>query len=274
MFWKVFRMDMKRGFSGWKFIAVVMISALLLFASSWDVFMNSLDSIRQGGKYHAGAIEFLQYAMTFDSFKAVIVLLFSGIYTGSFCQEENTNYLRMILSRTDAVVYTRSKFLANLILILMASLAACGVCCLIYMGFGYPIVSENAESSMLMAVYYIGIVREAPIVYIVMIGLQLGMVTALCSSVGLVLSSYQSNIFVSIGSSGFLFMILMFLPWLNGTVFDVLNLLSMNAVLPSGLETPYMLSFAWGMLWPLTGVVICCVLFERRMNWRAENGIV
>ncbi len=275
MFRNVFYMDLKRGMYNWRFVAVVIAAAAFLAASSGDFIVQlwriGRDPVFMEG---SGAVDLLHSCMGFDVFKVVTVLLLSGLYAGSFCRDENSRYLRMILSRTDTLVYARTRFLSNLVIMLTASLAACWLCIGMLMLFGFSFISVDAEGGLLGAAYYIGIIEQYPAVYVCMIGLQFGMVAAACSSAGILLSGYQANMYVTIGVSGFLFLILMSLPIINGTPFDVLNIVGMGAVLSAKEQTPYALSFAWGMLYPAVMIAVCCLLFERRMKWRAEHGII
>lgn len=274
MFKNVLRMDLKRCFENKKLLIMIIGATLLLLASSGEqiVSYNSLTS--QERHEYVGAVDLLQGVMAFDVFKAVVALVFSGLYTGSFCREENCQYLCMILNRTDTVTYTRSKFLANTIVILAASFASCFLFVFVCLFMDYPIMPNSEEVGFLNVFFYLTMVREYPIVYVGMIALQFGMVIAACSSLGMLFSTYQANTFVSIGLSGLVFFLLLSLSSLHNTPFDVLNLVGMQSVLPGGKDANPWLMFAWGMLLPSIVIVLCCIQFERRMKWRAEHGII
>lgn len=272
MFRRLFCMDLKRSFSPGRFIAVVLVSALLLFVSCWDTIGAVMIWPAEERRHFYGAVDFLQKAMGFDVFKVVLVLLLSGLYTGSFCKDESGHYLRMILNRTNVTAYTWSRFLANLLTILTASIASCYLAAVLFMGAGFPVISE--DRGLLMNAFYSEILESYPLIYIGMTGLQFGMVTAAFSSLGLLLSAYQPNAFVSVGASGFLFFMSLNFRFLDETPFSILALVGMSSTLPSGQEASRLLMFIWGMLYPLLTIAICCGLFERRMKWRTVNGVI
>lgn len=277
MFKKTFCMDLKRCFCSLRFLTLVLVSTLLMVGTAGNyIFLYLTAMSPQEKQTLVGAVDFLNYAMGFDVFKVVIVLLLSGLYTSSFCQDENNHYLRMLLNRTDSIVYARSKFLTNALAVLSGALLVCFLFVLLVVCLGYPVISKDASGSFLGVLYYKTAAKEFPLLYVGMCGLQFGMVAAACSSVGLLFSIYETNGFASIGVSGILFfaMLSFSMTLLNGTPFDILNLVGMHSVLPAGSEVSPWLMFAWGMLYPLVVIVFCCVMFERRMEWRAENGII
>ncbi len=71
-----------------------------------------------------GSIEALNLLMSFDTFKGIFVVLMAGIYTNSFCKDDNGKYLRMLLNRMDVATYTQCRFLANLLTILITSMCS------------------------------------------------------------------------------------------------------------------------------------------------------
>jgi len=277
MFKAVCMMDLKRCMVEKRFVVIVLCSAFLLAASVAEyVIPYLMKSSQEERNAMTGAIDFLHYAMGFDVFKVIIALLFCGLYTGSFCRDKNSKYLRMILSRTDMITYVRARFLINTIAVVTASVLSCFIFAGGMMILGFPLVSEDAKGGLLGAAFYRKVVERYPIVYLGMIGLQFGMIIAAFSSIGLLFSSWQSNTFVSIGLGGlsFFLMLSISVTLINGTPFDVLNLISMNSVFPAGYESNPWTVFAWGMMYPLTIIVICCMRFERRMKWRIEYGAV
>jgi len=144
----------------------------------------------------------------------------------------------------------------------------------VYMMIGLPFISDRYMVLHDGVVIYGDIVRGLPGLYLLMLSLQFGMVIAACSSLGLLYSTYQPDSFICIGVSG-----LVFFLWLsasgnvlNMTPFNLHQLLTMSA-LPGTTNPNQVLTYAWGMMLPLIIIVLCCMLFEKRMKWRAENGI-
>lgn len=275
MFRNVFCMDMKRGLFHWKTMGIIVICTALLVASSFNWLMPALKGwTREELRIEFGAVDFLHNVMLFDVFKVVIVLLLSVLHTGSFCRDENTQYLRMILTRTNFYTYARSRYLSNLLVVVLTSIVSCLLAVLIFVLLGLPIISEGANGGLIAnLLYYRKLAEQCPLGYVVLIGLQFGIVAAACCSIGMLFSSYQPNLFASIGGSGLVFFLAMTFSWKNSP-FDVLNLVSMMCILPGGNNTPRSLMFAWGMLYPGLVIAVCCLLFERRMKWRVEHGII
>jgi len=275
VFGNILKMDLKRCFLQWKFVWIVVSAALVLFISMWETWYNALVvwEIEDIGTMQ-GALDLLVNTMGFDVFKVVVLMLWSGLYTGSFCRDESEHYLRMVICRTDLYQYSRSKFLTNFLAVVTASVLSCILCVLLCMGTGFPLVSFNAEGGSVINHYYNDIIREHPVLFVGMIGLQFGMITAACSSVGMLFSAYQANEFIAVGLSGFVFLFVMSQPILRNTPFDFLQIVSLGPSLPGGLAVPQPLTYAWGILYPGVIVVASGVLFERRMRWRMDNGFI
>ncbi len=272
MFFKMLRMDLKRCFSGWKYISVIIVTGFLLFISEWESmsYMIGVPDFLPT----IGGLDYLLSALSFDAFKVVIVVLFSAVYTSSFCRDISNRYLRMVLCRTDRCVYVRSKFLANVLWSITGAVAACFLCIFIHMAFGMGFVSENADGGKLAAEFYIDLIRAHPVLFTFMTGIQFGMVIAAFGSISMLFSAYQPNAFITIGLSGFLFIVVLSLPSLHGTIFDVLNLVAMQSTLPSFTEASRVQMYVWGMLYPSITIAVCCILFERRLKWRYEHGFI
>ena len=75
-----------------------MATLLVLFASTWNEFQSYTWWGDSTGMQ--GCVNILYNSLAYDKFKVVIVFLFGGIYTGSYCSDENSRYLRSILNRT------------------------------------------------------------------------------------------------------------------------------------------------------------------------------
>ncbi|MBQ8640531.1 MAG: hypothetical protein IJ468_15450 [Lachnospiraceae bacterium] len=264
MIWKALKVDLARSLANRKTIAILVAIAAFCLASAWE----SLWAYEFQGSTAVLVIQFDVLAM--DAFKTVMVLLLCGLYAGSFCRDDSSHYLRLILIRQNVRAYTCSRFLVNTIAVVAVSVASF----YLFAGFlsGFMPISGDVGTRM-NSVYYKAAALGHPLIYVGMMGLQFGMVAAACSSIGLVFSAYQTNYFVSIGLGGMsFFAAISFIPY--GTPFDVLNLVSMFSTLPAGYETPQAVMFAWGMIYPAIVIIICAVCFYRRMEWRTCNGYI
>ena len=261
-----FRMDLKRSIFCKKFIFVVIATYLVLLASTWNEFQTST---WWGGSTGAvGSVNIISTTLAFDKFKVVIVFFLGGLYTGSYCSDENSRYLRSIFTRTTLLSYTISRFVVNFIAIMMGML----IVFILYIGIGFcaglPLVSENIKN-----LYYGAFAWDHPMIYSIMMALQFGVITAACSGTGLLLSVYQPNLFVSVGMCGLVFYAATsYIP--TESIFSILILLSMLPTFPTRLATPHTLMFLWGMLYPLTVYAFCAFFFARRLEWRKKHGLI
>jgi len=274
MFGKVIYMEMKRAFHPLKTILVLAAVSVLMFSSCWHEMGPYFTGIPQEEWKFVGAVDFLDFFMKMDSFRVVIVLLLCSLHATSFCKDDKSRYLRLIMSRVDFFTYTMARFLSNILVIVLVSTAACYLVMAAIMALGFPIVSENAEGGLLNASFYQTVIKQYPQLYIGMMGLQLGMVAAMFSSIGLLFSAWQPDSFICIGVSGLVYYVLSSAGILRGTPLDILNLVGMQSTLPSGSEAAEGLMFVWGMLYPLIVITLCCIQFLRRMKWRVENGLI
>ena len=261
-----FRMDLKRSIFCKKFIFVVIATYLVLLASTWNEFQTSTWWGDSTGA--AGSVNIISTTLAFDKFKVVIVFFLGGIYTSSYCSDENSRYLRSIFTRTTLLSYTISRFVVNFIAIMMGML----IVFILYIGIGFcaglPLVSENIKN-----LYYGAFAWDHPMIYSIMMALQFGVITAACSGTGLLLSVYQPNLFVSVGMCGLVFYAATsYIP--TESIFSILILLSMLPTFPTRLATPHTLMFLWGMLYPLTVYAFCAFFFARRLEWRKKHGLI
>ena len=261
-----FRMDLKRSIFCKKFIFVVIATYLVLLASTWNEFQTSTWWGDSTGA--VGSVNIISTTLAFDKFKVVIVFFLGGLYTGSYCSDENSRYLRSIFTRTTLLSYTISRFVVNFIAIMMGML----IVFILYIGIGFcaglPLVSENIKN-----LYYGAFAWYHPMIYSIMMALQFGVITAACSGTGLLLSVYQPNLFVSVGMCGLVFYAATsYIP--TESIFSILILLSMLPTFPTRLATPHTLMFLWGMLYPLTVYAFCAFFFARRLEWRKKHGLI
>ena len=261
-----FRMDLKRSIFCKKFIFVVIATYLVLLASTWNEFQTSTWWGDSTGA--AGSVNIISTTLSFDKFKVVIVFFLGGLYTSSYCSDENSRYLRSIFTRTTLLSYTISRFVVNFIAIMMGML----IVFILYIGIGFcaglPLVSENIKN-----LYYGAFAWDHPMIYSIMMALQFGVITAACSGTGLLLSVYQPNLFVSVGMCGLVFYAATsYIP--TESIFSILILLSMLPTFPTRLATPHTLMFLWGMLYPLTVYAFCAFFFARRLEWRKKHGLI
>ena len=262
MFWKTLKMELARAIRPGKVFLVSLAVVLLFLVSDWEMLRDFWEYKDLSGY---GSINQIYGLFVLDTFKCVLVILMTGLYTSSFCKDDNNQYLRMLLSRTDVTTYTQCRFIANLCVILLVSIVSLYVYVGVTSALGMPLFTRNGTNGF----FYRELAEKYPLVYVGMNGLVFGMVAAACSSIGLLYSSYKTNSFVCIGISGLVFyMALSYIPY--GTLFDVLTIVAMGSVL--GFEAPRSLMFLWSITYMLLVIGICGVLFWRRMKWRVEHG--
>lgn len=262
MFWRMFQMDVRRCFRPVRTGIVVLIIIALVTANSWNYIQRGL---AYRGSYDI--VTFLNNTLTFDQYKVIIAFALGALYTGSVCSDDGTGYLRMILSRVDMTTYIQSRFLANALAIVTVSIASFLMFALLLC----PVFSLWIDSSTAARdYYYVSVLRFCPALYVIMMGLQFGMIVAACSSIGLLFSAYQCNAFVSVGLVGMsLFCALSYLPM--DTIVSIVGMITMGGTAVFSMYPPAF-NYAWGMLYPTLVIVLCGFLFYRRMKWRMLNG--
>jgi len=265
MFGKMLKTEFARACRPSKVLLVTFLVLILLLGSEWEILMNLIKgAYRKSG---LGSVEVLGMLMAFDTFKCVFVALLAGLYTNSFCKDDNGKYIRMILNRVDVRRYTVCRFLANFLVIVLTSIGSFYLYTLVMRPW-MPLLPEGGTKNIL---YYIEVILKHPFLYVGMMGYVFGLVAAACSSVGLVFSTYKPNSFVSIGISALVFFVAMsYIP--PSTPFNVLDIVCMSSSI--GRDTPWQWMFLWSNVYMLSIIVICGVLFYRRMKWRVENGYV
>lgn len=267
MFGRVFYMDCKRSFRISKILPIIVLTVFLMLLSSKDqiaAIWNPNQIVSNGS-----ISLIITYFLFLDKYKVIVALLLGSLYTSSFCSDDNTHYLRMILSRTDITTYTQSRFLANTLVIVFACTAAFYLFCLI-LAPKFPLIFEYDPIDQ---EYYADILSQFPLIYIGMAGLQFGIIVAACSSIGLLLSAYDANTLVSIELTGIcLFAALSYTP--KGTPFCISNLSYLWYPCELFLNFPRGVTYAWGILYPTLVICLCGYLFYRRLERRVFNGFI
>lgn len=263
MFLKVLKMEWKRAFHPFHvLLGVILITASMLGSSNWHTIEYVIEI---GGTEQIGSIEILSETFYFSMFACVMVVILSSLYSGSFCRDSNSHYLRMILARTDVTTYTQCRFIANTGVIVISSILAMYLFVLILSPLMPLMPTDGTQNSY----YYIHMIEKYPFLYVGMTGLIFGLVAAAGSSIGLLYSSYDANAFVSIALSSLSFYLAVtYIPY--ESLFSVLNIVTMNNTV--GNDLPRILVFLWTLVYMFSIIGICGLLFYRRMKWRVENG--
>lgn len=265
MFGKMLKMEFVRAFRPWRILGIISIIIVLLLGSDGLV----IDDIIKTGTAarRIGIIDLLQNVLVMDTFKVVFVILLSGLYVNSFCKDDNSKYLRMLLSRVDVTTYTQCRFIANACIIFVVSILSFYAFSIIMS----PIMPLLKWENSIYSFSYAKVAEKYPVLYVGILGYLMGLVSAASSSVGMLFSSYKPNSFASIGMSGLVFYLaISYIPF--GTPFNVLNLIGLKSTI--GSDAPWYLVLLWTTVYMLSVVAICGVLFYRRMKWRMENGFV
>lgn len=270
VFGRVFRMEMKRGCSLFRVSVTSLVLLVLLLISCWqDYLLTERFTAMLGEESGVGSGNILEDILYFSRFTVLAVLILAGLHTASFSKDDSSKYLRMILARTDLTTYTQCRFLSNVTAICLACLISFYLFVILLLP-ALPIVDESYTA--VSDPYHYELIMRAPLLFVGMQALQLGMIASACSSVGLMYSVYHPNAFVSICLSGFVFYIL--ISFFNSSrvpqAFNVQYMLAMGPCL--GGELSWYVNYAWGLLLPASVVGVCGILFYRRMRWRVEHG--
>lgn len=241
-------------------ISVAFIVVLLL--GQQDYINNSL---QVPYKYCNGVVEILGNALMFDKFKIVMVVLLASIYANSFCTDNNSHYLLMILNRTNMIYYTQARFLVNTVGSILVCFCCFWAAAFLLMPF-LPIVTKMGTYDC----YYDYIANNMPCLYISLMGLQFGLLIAAFGSIGIAFSAFQSNSFVSIGVAGLAFYLsVSYIP--ETSVFDVLPVISLAPSFIKSFEGSKIVNLLWGIIYPTVVICISGYVFFKRMEWKIIN---
>lgn len=265
MFGKMLKTEVVRAFRPWKILLTAGLIALGWICSDMEGLRYRL---LEGYTETLGSVEWFWATMGQEALKCVMVILLAGLYTNSFCKDNNSSYLRMILTRTDAKTYTICRFLANFCVILVTSVMAYYLLVLLLR----PWMPLLPNTDYVDVGYYSDMALAYPLWIVGITGLTFGLVSAASSSIGLLYSAYKSNSFVSIALSGLIFWIAMDYNPFGSRFFDWNGLVSMVNMI--GRDVPIIYTFLWSIVYMLGIVGICGFLFYRRMKWRVKNGYI
>lgn len=263
MFLNTFKSDIIRCFNLKKIIFILLaFVAVLLGGQAQYIQICSRFSYEETH----GVVEILGNALLFDKFKIVLVVLLAALHANSFCKDDNTHYLRMILNRTNIVYYTWARFLTNMTVVMALSVLGFILSAAVLLPF-FPIISLLRDYDC----YYKELALNYPFLYIIFMGFQFGIVVAAFSSIGLAFSAFQPNAFVSIGIAGLVFFLsASYIP--PESVFDVLPLISMIPSFIKSTDASQILNASWSIFYPVLVIMASGYIFYRRLDWRLGNG--
>lgn len=262
MFKGILKSEMIRFLNLKKILLVCVVFVLVLLAGEYDY---ASAAYRVGAEHSNGIVEILEDALMFDKFKIVMVMLLTSVYAGSFCVDDNTHYLRLVLSRTDLVSYVQAKYIVNTVGSIILSIVCFLVATLCLLPF-FNLASEEVGGQF----YYEDLVRDFPLIYILLMGLQFGLLVGAFGSLGLLFSAFQPDAFVSIGISGLAFYLsVSYIP--ADSVFDVWDVMSLVQSVSKSCDGSRAVSLTWSLLYPMMVIYISGYFFYRRMKWRCVN---
>ena len=216
---------------------------IVLIISTWD----DLKMYTRWGDVpgYSGPVDTLAKSLAFDKFKIVVVFLLGGLYTGSYCSDMQSRYIRSIFTRTTITSYTLTRFAVNCLAIILGMLVSFGLYSILCLFGGMPLVGSYVEGFFYGPLQYVH-----PVFYPELcMALQFGVIQWLCSGIGLLLSVYQANLFVAVGTCGLVFYVAVsYIP--SRSIFSILGLISMSSTW--GSTVSHRIMFLWGMLYPLT----------------------
>ena len=142
-----FRMDLKRSIFCKKFCAVVLGVLIVLIISTWD----DLKMYTRWGDVpgYSGPVDTLAKSLAFDKFKIVVVFLLGGLYTGSYCSDMQSRYIRSIFTRTTITSYTLTRFAVNCLAIILGMLVSFGLYSILCLFGGMPLVRTVTVEGLL-----------------------------------------------------------------------------------------------------------------------------
>lgn len=254
------KMDIMRSIFSVRFVLFVLLFAIILSASETERFISAIS--QQGTDT---VMQVIFHNLVMDKFKIIMVILLSCIYTKSFCDDYNGNYLRCILSRIDVTLYAQSKIVVNAMANIFGSMLGFSVSAA-FLSIFLPLVSNDIDvGNREFAIAH-------PVCYILLMGLVFGLVAAACSTIGLLVSVFQPNAFVSIAFAGLLFfLVVSYIP--ENSIFDVLSVILLLPTFTRDNETGFV-DILWNILYPSLVIYICGVMFRIKLEWRVKNGYI
>ena len=118
---------------------------IVLIISTWD----DLKMYTRWGDVpgYSGPVDTLAKSLAFDKFKIVVVFLLGGLYTGSYCSDMQSRYIRSIFTRTTITSYTLTRFAVNCLAIILGMLVSFGLYSILCLFGGMPLVGSYVAVS-------------------------------------------------------------------------------------------------------------------------------
>lgn len=198
-FLRILKTELYRGMISWKFSGIIFLIGILIP-------LSSIEEIQLVLQHHENVSQqsvlnlFITF-MRFDRYKPLIILLLAAIYGGSFCEDWSNRYIRFLISRSSLKLYAIGKLTANFIAVMIATILSVLLGSAMLLPF-FPLTNESLFDAQSLELFYPyeGVVQgKLPILYIVIIGVILGISAVLLSTFGILISAWVPNRFVAIG---------------------------------------------------------------------------
>lgn len=264
--------ELKRAFALKRFLIITVVVAILMIAAEYLEVRVPSDMTDEAIMKTVGISNMYHSSLQSDSYTMVYVVLLSSLCVGSFCKDYNSRYLRVILGRTDTLSYTISKFLAHLMAVSAALLAATIIYVLYFYMNGFSITAEEQTYMHIFA----DIEYKFPLMYILMLWVNLSLNIAVFGAMGMAFSAYQPNSFISLGIGALLFFLFKTVGGYFLGAFPLNIQLVMGMTSMSSIECPQnikmVLEVVWDVCYLMLLIVICAYLFYQKLERRRANG--
>lgn len=141
--------------------------------------------------------EYIIRIIDYDKFKMIIIILSSFIYTDSYCEDFNSNYINAVNSRLDIKSYAKCKFTVNTIVSGLAVFTPMLLFSLLLRLkvplYSSDILLEDFEKSL----YYIMAQNNLMWLYLILVLIIFSIAVSFLNGIGILLSAYFPNKYVA-----------------------------------------------------------------------------
>ena len=124
---KTVTLDLHKSMFRKTYLFQCLLIACVCMVSQVDILRNMYMGFSMQGYDLIGVYNFIIH---YDRFKILLLVIIASVYSGSFCQEYQSNSLRYILQRSGIKIYVLSKYISIIISGLTAYMAGL-ICALI-----------------------------------------------------------------------------------------------------------------------------------------------
>ena len=183
---KLFSMELYRAFSSKRYWIIVVLIFLIMLASISE-FISA--AVVYGGASVIGILDKLMEILIFDRFKALVILLLSGVVSYTVSDDLSSHFVRTVFGKVTVSEYVTVKITVNAVSVISALLVSFSLFCIFGRAvLGMPFFSKLTSGAGNFGFYAL-LISDIPWLYIPLSAILFGLFAVAMTTFGMAVSA-------------------------------------------------------------------------------------